>query len=208
MSTSARCNPVTNPVRNPAPVPTRPDPSRSTYVPASSNVPNTHELLPRALRALALDDPCRTLRPSSTPESMNRIQTARAARTIRPMTTKPRPVSHQFGPFMVANRKFGKMVPPYFSTGFKQYPVADADLTIELDDKTSRMTATRILAGGILAGGVGAIIGALARKDITKGRLILEVNGDHVQTYEFPAKDLPKASKFVEALAQAQDATE
>lgn len=119
--------------------------------------------------------------------------------------TKPRLIHRQLGPFMVSNRKFGKVVDPYFSTGFKQYPVTSATLDVEVDDKTNRMTATRIAAGGVLAGPVGMLIGALARKDITRGRLVLHVDGQHVQTYEFKAKDLPKVTAFIQAVADAQE---
>lgn len=107
---------------------------------------------------------------------------------------------------MVSNRKFGKIVQPYFSTGFKTYPVADADLTVELGNPATRMTATRILAGGVLAGPVGLLLGGMARKDVTKGRMTLIINGETVQSYEFAGRDLDKAQRFVEALAAAQSA--
>jgi len=120
------------------------------------------------------------------------------------MTAKPRPVSHLFGPFMVANRKFGKMVPTYFSIGYKTFPVAEAALDVELGDRQERMTATRILAGGLLLGPAGMILGGLATKDVTKGRMTLTVNGEEIQAYEFPGRDIHKAVAFVQALADAQ----
>lgn len=119
----------------------------------------------------------------------------------------PRPIVHMFGPFMVSNRKFGKLVAPYFSIGFKTWPVAQADLTVEVGPDQTRMTATRILAGGILLGPAGMILGGLARKDITRGRLTLTINGHNVQTYEFKAADLDKATTFVQALADTQATT-
>lgn len=112
-------------------------------------------------------------------------------------------MSHMFGPFMVANRKFGKMVEPYFSIGYKTFPVADADLDVELGDK-ERMVATRILVGGALLGPAGMLLGTLATEHVTVGRMTLTVGGQHIQTYEFPGHKVDKAIAFVEALAQAQ----
>lgn len=123
------------------------------------------------------------------------------------MASKPAHVAHQFGPFMVSNRRFGKIVAPYFSIGFKTYPVSAAQLDVQLDTPTARMTATRILAGGALLGPAGMILGGLARKDITKGHLTLTIDGRQVQTYEFPARDLDKAVAFIEALATATATT-
>lgn len=118
--------------------------------------------------------------------------------------SKPQVVTHQFGPFMVSNRKWGRMVDPYFSIGVKTWPVAHADLNVELEDQHSRITATRVLAGGLLLGPAGMILGALARKDVTRGRMVLTVDGKHVQTYSFAGRDVAKAEAFIDALAQAK----
>lgn len=109
-----------------------------------------------------------------------------------------------FGPFMVGDAKFGKKVAPYVSIGFKQFPVDQCDIEVELLDRRDRMTATRVVAGGVLLGPVGMILGGMAKKDVTKGRMILRVNGDRVQVYEFKAADLDKAEQFVEALTKWQ----
>jgi hypothetical protein len=117
----------------------------------------------------------------------------------------PNVITHTFGPFMVSNRKWGKIVPPYFSIAIKTWPVDQAALDVELEDQHSRITATRVLAGGLLLGPAGMILGALARKDVTKGRMTLTVDGRVVQRYEFPGRDVAKAEAFVQALADAQE---
>ncbi|PKQ20172.1 MAG: hypothetical protein CVT66_06210 [Actinobacteria bacterium HGW-Actinobacteria-6] len=117
----------------------------------------------------------------------------------------PKVVTHTFGPFMVSNRKWGKIVPPYFSIGVKTWPVDQAQLDVEVEDQHSRITATRVLAGGLLLGPAGMILGALARKDVTKGRLVLTVDGRVVQRFEFPGRDVGKAEAFIDALAQAKE---
>lgn len=114
-------------------------------------------------------------------------------------------VSRQFGPFMISNRRWGKHVDPYFAIGFKSWPVTAADLTVEVGPTQDRMTATRILTGGALLGPAGMILGGLARKDITRGRITLTVNGQTVQAYEFPANQLDRALDFVQALADLQE---
>lgn len=117
----------------------------------------------------------------------------------------PKVVTHTFGPCMVSNRKWGKIVQPYFSIGVKTWPVDQAQLDVEVEDQHSRITATRVLAGGLLLGPAGMILGALARKDVTRGRMVLTVDGQVVQRYEFAGRDVGKAEAFVQALADAKE---
>ncbi|MGC4106058.1 MAG: DUF2510 domain-containing protein [Thermomicrobiales bacterium] len=109
-----------------------------------------------------------------------------------------------FGPFAITNYRLGKQIPLSFMMGLKLWPVADAQLDVEVGDQRDRMTATRILAGGVLLGPAGMILGGLARKDVTRGKMTLTVNGEKVQTYEFKGHDVDRAVEFVEALAEAQ----
>lgn len=115
-----------------------------------------------------------------------------------------RHVSHSFGPFMVSNRRWGKIVPPYFAAGLTWWPIDDIELTVEVEDQRSRITATRVVAGGVLLGPAGIILGGLARKDVTKGRMILVVAGVQKQVYEFPGRNVDKAVAFIAAVEAAQ----
>lgn len=117
--------------------------------------------------------------------------------------SKPRVVTHQFGPFMISNRKWGKIVDPYITMNFKTYPVAEADIEVQVGRDRSRMTATRVLGGGVLLGPVGMILGGMARKDVTQGVMTIRV-GDAIQRHEFSGRDIDKAEAFVQALSDAQ----
>ena len=59
-----------------------------------------------------------------------------------------------------------------------------------------RMTATRIGAGALLAGPVGAIIGGMAKKDLSKSWVIITTPAG-TERVEFKGKDSPKAHEFV-----------
>lgn len=52
--------------------------------------------------------------------------------------------------------------------GFSSHPVAGAQAEAEAGGKQSRMTATRIVAGTVLLGPVGTLLGGMARKDRSK----------------------------------------
>lgn len=118
------------------------------------------------------------------------------------MTKKPRRIFHQFGPYAVSNYRLGKAIPVSLTSGFRVWPLSEVQLDVAVGDKTDRMTATRIIGGGILLGPVGMILGGMARKDITKGRMILSINGERIETYEFRGRDIDKAIAFVEAVAE------
>ena len=61
----------------------------------------------------------------------------------------------------------------------------------------SRITATRVAAGLVLAGPVGAIIGGLAKKDRNKIYVLIETTNNEVVSIETKAKDEAKARAFV-----------
>lgn len=65
---------------------------------------------------------------------------------------------------------------------------ADAHGNYEAGSQRSRVTATRVLGGAVLGAGVGAIVGGLARKDISV--LYVAVQGkDDVVSFELPVKE-------------------
>jgi len=88
-------------------------------------------------------------------------------------------------------------------SGLKAYPIARCTVEMVEGGKPSRMTATRIGAGALLAGPVGAIIGGMAKKDRSKTWLIVTHPGGAFQE-EVSGKDKPKAVAFVRSFEAAQ----
>lgn len=85
------------------------------------------------------------------------------------------------------------------SKGRKTWPVSECEVVIDTGaNVSSRVTATRVAAGALLAGPAGALIGSIAKKDrsavymtiITPDDMILEtVSGlDEVKAREFATK--------------------
>lgn len=65
-----------------------------------------------------------------------------------------------------------------------ELPVAGCVAIVTEDSPRSRITATRVAAGAVIAGPVGALVGALARKDTTKTRLWLQAPDGREWTWE------------------------
>jgi|GEM_PF-2986580 len=59
-----------------------------------------------------------------------------------------------------------------------------------------RTTLTRIAAGAILAGPVGAIVGGLLKKDTSKGYVVVTFPDGGVVVIDGPLKDEPKMRQF------------
>lgn len=87
--------------------------------------------------------------------------------------------------------------------GLTVYPIAKCTVDLVEGGKSSRMTATRIGAGALLAGPVGAIIGGMAKKDRSKTWVIVTHPGGSFQE-EVSSKDKPKAVAFVRSFEAAR----
>lgn len=107
-----------------------------------------------------------------------------------------------FNAYAVTDQKWGKKIPPVVRRGVKEWPVAQVTATVTVGSDRSRMTATRVLAGGVLLGPAGLILGGLARKDVTSGRLELDLAGERV-VVDFRGGEVEKALAFAEALDSA-----
>jgi hypothetical protein len=81
------------------------------------------------------------------------------------------------------------------------FPVSSVSLWIESGPATDRMTATRILTGGILAGPIGLLLGSMMRKDTTYFALVFETTQGTFRV-PFSKKEWKSAHRFVEMVAQ------
>lgn len=72
----------------------------------------------------------------------------------------------------------------------------DCEVAFHPGGSRERTTATRVLTGGLLGGGAGAIVGASAKKLTGSGVLVIKVPGD-VWQIPIPAADYGKAEIFV-----------
>lgn len=80
--------------------------------------------------------------------------------------------------------------------GFKKYPAVDCHAEIVEGGQRARMTVTRIGAGALLAGPVGAIIGGMAKKDTSKAWLFV-VTPAGTEQIAVNGSALAKAKTFV-----------
>lgn len=80
---------------------------------------------------------------------------------------------------------FGKKIPPVVKYGLKSWPVTDVTATLEVGETRQETSAGRVVGGAILLGPLGAVAGAVAKKDTTRGRLVLDVAGErHALTFK------------------------
>ncbi len=90
--------------------------------------------------------------------------------------------------------------------GILAYDLTECAIDMIDGGKPARMTATRIGAGAILAGPVGAIIGGMAKKDRSKTYIVVAHAGGGSFKEEVPKKDRAKAMAFVRSFEMAQAA--
>jgi len=89
---------------------------------------------------------------------------------------------------------------------FKQNvrPVAGAVAEYEPGSAVGgRTTLTRVAAGAVIAGPVGAIVGGMFKKDMSKGYVAVTFPDGAVVALEGPLRDEPKMRAFVEKVNAA-----
>ena len=85
----------------------------------------------------------------------------------------------------------------------KQWPVADCSATVDAGAAiAARVTATRVAAGAALAGPLGALVGALAKKDRSRVYLAVTTSDDHI-LLEVDGKDEADARRFAASVNAA-----
>lgn len=83
---------------------------------------------------------------------------------------------------------------------FKQTKLPVAGAVAEYDaggNLGKRTTVSRVAAGAVIAGPVGAIVGGLIRKDRSKGYVTVTFETGEVVTLDGPIRDEPKMRQFV-----------
>lgn len=94
---------------------------------------------------------------------------------------------------------------PYGKFRAVPHPVAGAHAEIVDAFDGSRMTASRVVGGAVLLGPVGAVIGALARKDTSAIVVAVTFADGHVAYVQVPRKRNVEARKFVDLVNAASE---
>src|SRR5690606_2004281 len=94
---------------------------------------------------------------------------------------------------------------PYGKIRSVPRPVAGAHAEIVDAFDGSRMTASRVVGGAVLLGPVGAVIGALARKDTSAVVVAVTFADGHVAYAQVPRKRNIEARKFVDLVNAAAE---
>ena len=86
----------------------------------------------------------------------------------------------------------------------KKYSVVGAVAEIDtVDAPAPQATLTRIAAGAVIAGPVGAIVGGMLKKDRSKGFLTITLADGKVLLVEFPSAKISDARKLVGLINEA-----
>ncbi len=96
---------------------------------------------------------------------------------------------------------------PHFWVAGRSYPIntVTAELELGASTQSQRMTATRIVAGGMIAGPAGMLIGGAAKKRTDTSRIYLTVRtpDGRVEVRDAPTKDERKGRDFMARLEMA-----
>ena len=93
---------------------------------------------------------------------------------------------------------------PKIGYKFKKFPTAGAFAELDtVDAPAPQTTLTRIAAGAVIAGPVGAIIGGMLKKDRSKGFITVTLADGCVIIGEFPAAKISQARKFASLINEA-----
>lgn len=87
---------------------------------------------------------------------------------------------------------------------YSDYPLKDARAFVDHGANISaRMTATRVVAGGVLLGPLGAVLGGMAKKDRAKVYLVVEFPNEEALLIETKAKHEKDAREFATRINSA-----
>lgn len=86
--------------------------------------------------------------------------------------------------------------PPTLSGRPTRVPIQEVQAEFESGEQNERSTLTRIAAGALIAGPIGAVVGGMVKKDKTKVYVILTFADGRVIVLDAPKKDALSARTF------------
>lgn len=89
--------------------------------------------------------------------------------------------------------------------GLQSWPIAGARAQCDTGASDRRMTATRIGAGAVVLGPLGAILGGMAKKDTTRIYILIEMADGVGVSFDAPVKEEKKARDFVRNINSASE---
>lgn len=118
---------------------------------------------------------------------------------------------NQMARYEEANSDIGGMYNEYALSGgnllwnFRRTkrPIAGAHAVVESGRDVKSPTLARVVAGGVLAGPAGAIVGGMFQKDKTRFYLTVTFADGSVVVMDGPVKDEPKLRDFAERINAA-----
>lgn len=82
--------------------------------------------------------------------------------------------------------------------GLKSWDVAGAHAQVDNGASNRRMTLTRVGAGAVVLGPVGAILGGMSKKDRSRVYVLVEFAAGEAISFDLPTKDEKKAREFAQ----------